>query len=238
MLGNKILEIALQHVGEQYILGSQAPKNDPNWKGPWDCAEFASWCAYQAYGILFGVMPKGNPSIADAYTGYWDEDAKSNPSLIITPLEASTTAGAFLLRKPVKHGDVKIPGHIVISNGHGGTIEAMDRSHGVVTSKLAGRRWDMGILLPGVTYQGGEGTLQPDFEPNIVLRYTEPMISNPLVTRVQTALQAAGYDPKGIDGLFGPDTAVAVGKFQEAHGIVVDGEVGGITAQLLGISLE
>ncbi len=39
--GREILDIALLHVGEDYILGARAPLNNANWRGPWDCAEFA-----------------------------------------------------------------------------------------------------------------------------------------------------------------------------------------------------
>src|SRR5438874_10761443 len=40
------------HIGEPYVLGSLAPKNNPTWKGPWDCAEFASWLVFQAADVL------------------------------------------------------------------------------------------------------------------------------------------------------------------------------------------
>ena len=52
--GNDLLVIAAPHVGEQYILGAHAPKNNANWRGPWDCAEFVSWCVFQAGEILYG----------------------------------------------------------------------------------------------------------------------------------------------------------------------------------------
>jgi len=38
--GNDLLTIVAPHVGEEYILGSLAPKNNSQWRGPWDCAEF------------------------------------------------------------------------------------------------------------------------------------------------------------------------------------------------------
>lgn len=46
------------------------------------------------------------------------------------------------------------------------------------------------------------------------------------VTVVQCLLYCHGYDPKGIDGHYGPGMKAAVGKYQEDHGLVVDYSVG------------
>jgi len=40
--GKDIVEIARKHIGERYILGAAVPKDNPVWKGPWDCAEFTT----------------------------------------------------------------------------------------------------------------------------------------------------------------------------------------------------
>jgi len=74
--GDAIVALARQHIGEAYILGARAPLANAAWKGPWDCAEFASWCVYQATGLLFGVEPRHDPIRADAYTGYWAAQAR------------------------------------------------------------------------------------------------------------------------------------------------------------------
>jgi N-acetylmuramoyl-L-alanine amidase len=76
-LGKEIIPIATIHVGERYVLGARAPVLNPNWKGPWDCAEFATWCAYQAYQIYFGGEPP-DPRTGDPYTGaWWDQSVRS-----------------------------------------------------------------------------------------------------------------------------------------------------------------
>ena len=36
--GDRILQLGRRHIGESYVLGSLAPKNNPRWTGPWDCA--------------------------------------------------------------------------------------------------------------------------------------------------------------------------------------------------------
>ena len=53
------------------------------------------------------------------------------------------------------------------------------------------------------------------------------------VTQLQKELQAWGYDPNGIDGSFGPGCSAAVKKFQQDHGLSVDGSVGPATKRKL-----
>ncbi len=48
----------------------------------------------------------------------------------------------------------------------------------------------------------------------------------PAVRELQSKLQAAGFNPGGVDGVFGPKTRAAVVAFQRAQGISVDGIVG------------
>lgn len=52
------------------------------------------------------------------------------------------------------------------------------------------------------------------------------------VLALQLALSAAGYRV-GQDGEFGPRTDMVVRQFQQQHGLVADGKVGGLTAALL-----
>lgn len=139
--GNDILSIAERHLGEPYVLGSVAPLANPNWTGPWDCAEFASWCAYQAYGIVFAVRPP-DPSRGESYSGWWYEDALTRDCAVKWE-EAVAIPGAILVRKPLG-GTHKRIGHVAISRGDGTTIEAKGSATGVaIVNDTVTRPWDV-----------------------------------------------------------------------------------------------
>lgn len=50
---------------------------------------------------------------------------------------------------------------------------------------------------------------------------------------VQASLQSLGFDPKGIDGIAGPNTYNAVRGLQQAHGMLVDGVIDWEVLQVL-----
>jgi peptidoglycan hydrolase-like protein with peptidoglycan-binding domain len=61
----------------------------------------------------------------------------------------------------------------------------------------------------------------------------------PHVTKIQKALDAAGFWTYGkFTDDFGPVTEDAVEKFQSAHGLTIDGEVGAKTLSALGITID
>jgi hypothetical protein len=226
--GQAILRLANRHVGETYSLGVLVPKDNAAWSGPWDCAEFVSWLVWQTGEILYGCNRDfGNPSTADAYTGFWERDAHSLGE-IISIEEAARTPGAAVLRAPPDGGI----GHVVISDGTGGTVEAHSSSDGVITSTLDGRRWDAGILVPGITYtRKREVSVQPPTTE--VYRLTVPPMTGDIVRRIQGKLKKLGFDPGTVDGEFGPHTRAAVVAFQVSNGLTPDGEVGRVTGAAL-----
>jgi hypothetical protein len=65
-----------------------------------------------------------------------------------------------------------------------------------------------------------------------------PNLKGPVVKAIQRALADAGCKPGPIDGEFGQSTDAAVRRYQRAHGLIVDGVVGPITAGRLHVNLE
>lgn len=230
--GDDILRLAARHIGESYRLGARAPMNNPRWKGPWDCAEFTSWCVFQVAGFLYGTSNNnGSPAAADAYTGFWQRDSKSLGQRVSVEL-AAQTPGAFVLRFP----QPRLIGHIAISDGRGGTVEAHSSRTGVLRLRVDGRRWDTGVLVPGITFTQ-KATAVVVSPPVLIFRLTTPMMESPKVREIQRAVKDKGFNPGTIDGVYGPNTVTAVNAFQVVEGLVPDGEVGPETAAALGITL-
>lgn len=149
-LGAKsMVDLALPHVGERYVYGSVVPYNDPNYRGPWDCAEFISWLAYQSTGRLYGAMATTNG--ANAYTGTWQRDVQNSTVQSVSVDTAIRTRGAILLRYPGSGVD----GHIALSLGNGQTVEAQSTATGVVIGKATGRSWSVGVIIPGTVSAAG-----------------------------------------------------------------------------------
>src|SRR6266496_5173301 len=59
--------------------------------------------------------------------------------------------------------------------------------------------------------------------------------SGPDVTALQQKLKDLGFDPKGVDGNFGPGTRDAVIAFQQSEGLQADGIAGPATLAALGL---
>ncbi len=230
--GAGMLARARQHIGEAYE-NVLVPKNNPNWRGPWDCAEFASWLVYQEAGVLYGcINDSAPPAIADAYTGGWQQDSASKGQRISIE-QAAATVGAFVLRYPPSPGTM---GHIAICDGQGGTVEAKGHAYGVVADTVHGRNWNTGVLVPGVQY-APPGQVVAWKAPTKLYALNAPNMDPAVVSAIQRALATAGLDPGPVDGVYGPNTTAAVAAFQRARGLVVDGEVGVHTAAALGVTL-
>jgi N-acetylmuramoyl-L-alanine amidase len=230
--GREMLELARQHIGQPYD-NVLVPKNNPNWKGPWDCAEFMSWLVFQVGGFLYGCLEiNAKPDSADAYTGAWRDDSNRLGRRI--PYErAAAIVGGVVLRYPPRPGRM---GHIVICDGKGGTVEAMGREFGITTHTVHMRRWNTGVLVPGIHYD--EDVTEIDVvKPPLIYHINAPNVDRSVVRDIQRALNSAGIDSGPVDGIFGPKTMAAVGAFQQLKGLVVDGEVGPITAQALDVNI-
>ena len=225
--GKELYDLILTRTGCPYVFGILVPKNDPNWKKGFDCAEMASWSVFQLSGTLYGtdVHDPAKAAKADAFTGFWADDAKKLGK-IISVEEGIRTPGAFLLRVGV-NGKI---GHIVCSGGDGTSAEANSTKYGCGKFKTENRRFDFGILVPGFDYSAVNTTINLSGQKptGIVYRYTTPLMpKSDRVKEIQEALVKAGFSvgKSGPDGWYGKDTAVAVAAFQEAKGLSPDGEV-------------
>jgi Putative peptidoglycan binding domain len=146
--------------------------------------------------------------------------------------EAAGTVGGIVLRFPPAPGEM---GHIAICDGRGGTVEAKGTPYGVVADTVQHRYWDTEVKIPRVQY-----------DPPAAFHWIRPSqlywlgasnMNSTIVTRLQQALAAKGFDPGPIDGEFGANTAAAIAAFQATNGLVVDGQVGTQTASALGVVL-
>lgn len=227
-----MLDLARRHIGEEYE-NVLVPKNNPNWRGPWDCAEFMSWIVFQDAGILYGCLnDNAAPGVADAYTGSWRQDSARLGRRIAVD-QAAAIVGGIVLRFPPEPGRM---GHIAICDGRGGTVEAKGHAFGVVEDVVRGRRWDTGVLIPGVDYDTNVAPLTLTQPSKLYRRGGQNMDPN-IIRQIQQKLFDAGFDPGPIDGIYGPKTAAGVGAFQRVKGLVMDGEVGPQTSEALGVNL-
>lgn len=236
MTGEQMYNLGLTRIGCKYKLGALVPKDDADYMGAYDCAEFTSWLTFQIGKFLYGCDTSDvtKAAKADAYTGYWFRDAKAK-GIMIPVKQAIGTKGALLLRVGVD-GTV---GHIVVSDGKGGTVEAHSTKYGVIKSTTNNRRFDYGILLPGFTYEEATTEYVSEKPKGIVYRYTQPLMpKSDVVKRIQAALVLQHYKILGgPDGLFGKSTMNAVVEFQKDNGLTPDGEVYTETANALNIKL-
>jgi peptidoglycan hydrolase-like protein with peptidoglycan-binding domain len=231
--GEKMLKLAESHIGEKYV-NVFVLKNNKNWHGPWDCAEFMSWLVYQVGGFLYGcVNDGGDPATVEAYTGAWQTDPKKLGKRVPTT-QAASTVGAILLRYPPAPGAM---GHIVVSDGKGGTVEAMGKAYGVRRGKVSGRVWNTGVFLPDFSYGDGDGVVTIK-EPAVIYEVGRPGMKPSVVKAIKRALKEFGIEPGPINGEYDALTASAVDAFQATKGIIVDGQVGPQTAKRLKIDLS
>jgi len=229
--GAQLLALAETRIGEKYV-NVQVPKDNRHWHGPWDCAEFASWLVYQATGKLYGCIDNSaNPAIADAYSGAWVRDTLDGLLGRTSQSESNALAGAVLIRTPPAPGKM---GHIAITDGKGGTVEAAGVNLGVRRDRIEGRLWHYAVKIPELTY-ASTGFVADTKPLPYLLTLETPCIKSALVKAVQRGLRDKGVDPGKIDGEYGPHTVAAVEAFQAMNRLVADGICGPKTAKKLGV---
>lgn len=231
--GASLVALLGTRVGEAYHLGWRVDLDDPDYHGrphgspipaqderAWDCAELVSWGVLHAHGVVLGVAV-GSGLARDPYTGHWAADVDAGRVERVSVTDAIAIPGAILLRRP---GTPGASGHVAVSDGTGGTVEAMGTAYGVVRGHSTGRRWDDGILIRGVTY---DRTRPPVLGASLPVATVLRLGSKgSAVAALQTRLRAAGYDPGPSDGVYGVQTVGAVARYQADRGLVPDGEAG------------
>ena len=149
----ELVKVLLPCIGQKYVFGAAVPKENMNWIGPWDCAEFVAWGIYQVSGLLIGCRVDTAPNgvrYHNSYTGYFAEDLPSF-AVEITAAEAANQIGTIALRRPTS----KRVGHIAVCRGGGRSIEAYDTQHGVISTDFIGtnRGWTSFWRLRGLAYE-------------------------------------------------------------------------------------
>jgi len=219
---NKFLELAASHLGEDYVFGAIVPMNNPEWKGPWDCAEFITYIVNSVTGVIYGSRNN------DSYTGYWSEDAEHNKVIAIPLEKAVSTEGAILLRKP-KPGMI---GHIAFSDGKGNTIEARGKAFGVckyvalASDGSNSRGWDFGIKIPNIEYvTENSDTPASSLKPLNLTRN--------IIKEVQKSLAAKGIYFGKITGTIDESSSQALYNFQLANNLEPSGLIDFETLEIL-----
>lgn len=242
MTGAELVVLAAEKIGQVYVLGANVLLDERGYEGPWDCAEFASWLAYQATDRLYGCIDNGAPvAAAEPFSGGWASDIRIGLVTSIPVEDAFSIAGAVLVRAPAK---ARI-GHVAISDGDGGTVEAHSARVGVARRPARGRTWTHAGLIRGVSYRLPDDVADPGPKPDVlrigargarVLELQEALVA----LRAGLALDGRGdwrgLDPGKRDGDFGPVTRAAVFALQVGLGLTPDGEVGHDVRSALGIA--
>jgi hypothetical protein len=125
-------------------------------------------------------------------------------------------------------------GHVAITDGNGGTVEAAGTGLGVRRGSSGGRLWHFCAMIPEIAYEATGLPRAPTPIP-FLLQLKRSNTKGSLVKDVQRALKQRGFNPGIIDGQYGPHTTAAVAAFQTVNRLVADGVVGPATAKKLGI---
>lgn len=242
--GKELLANARTHLGETYVFGARVPMSNATWRGPWDCAEFITYCVNRLTNKLYGY----SPAEGESYTGYWATDVERRVVNPISIDKAASIPGAIFLRRPKIIAGQKIIGHIAFSDGSGGTVEARGAKYGVCLYKAGinnERGWDTGILIPEIDYQlpeidyqlsslsptGNKTNLSANFDSNVELF----LIPSKEIDKIGVINKLADFNylDKSTKN-FNDDVILAIYNFQLSEGLEPSGVLDEDTLTSLG----
>jgi len=117
--------------------------------------------------------------------------------------------------------------HVGVYMGDGSVVHAKGRDDGVVRESLCATGWNRFGRLKVFAETEEAATYVRK------LKRTLPNMQGDDVRAVQTALLDEGFDPQGIDGLYGKNTEKAVKAYQKAKSLCATGIVDEKTWQSL-----
>lgn len=204
------------------LSGKQASCDGCKWQGKlaFDCRGFIYWCLLQAYGFK---LKGGGCTSQWGYKVNWAQQGKIQemPDLVCCVYQ-------------YRNGKYQ---HTGLHIGGGKIIHC---SAGVQWGDVSDKAWTH-YAIPSGLYTAEEIAAAALLADNPPAEQPEETVYFNLrrgskgaeVTRLQTALNALGYDCGAADGIFGAATEAAVRAFQGDNGLTVDGIAGKATQTAL-----
>ena len=201
------------------VLSGKQPNCDGcKWQGKlaFDCRGFIYWCIFQGYCFK---LKGGGCTSQWGYKVNWAQQGKIGDMPDLVCCVYQYRGGKF------QHTGIHIGGGKIIHC-----------SAGVQWGDTSDKAWTH-YAIPAGLYTAEEiaATGKPDTS-----NPTESVVFNLRrgskcadVTKLQTALNALGYDCGAADGIFGAKTEAAVRNFQRDHSLTVDGIAGKATQAAL-----
>jgi peptidoglycan hydrolase-like protein with peptidoglycan-binding domain len=177
-----------------------------------------------SYGICVDVNWQSNPYVKRATPWNGGFDATSIPPGTVTDLTAEIVRDVLAIRTRGGLGVFRWGGQ------YGTVTDAMHWEIVVDPNELAAG-------INGTTPKAGQPWVAPAHQPTAKPSLRAGAGPRDAVQELQQLLAAAGFDPKGVDGVFGNDTAAAVKAFQASRQLDVDGVVGTRTWSALMLGL-
>lgn len=139
----------------------------------------------------------------------------------------------------VRNGDYLFEGtddnkwHIGYAVSETSAIESKNHDEGVVETVIANRKWKYATRPDWYVVEPKKPILKRE------LKLTDPYMRGEDVREAQLLLQAHGYNPGTIDGIFGKNTEIASKNFKYDNGLKHEtGTIGKKTAEKLGFVWE